>query len=186
MYYSGYNKIFWGLLFIFININVGPIDIFPNIIGYIMVYIGLGELSSQHQIFAKGKLPTLILGLDSIRHIIKIDSNNQFHPGAFSLDLLLSALNGMLMLVTLYMMFCIFRGIYTVAQNKELEELKNETRSRFNAYFCVNAALAVYLPFSINLPGDFAILGAIIVIIKLITVFLLLGIVNRARKQLSE
>lgn len=42
--YDGYNKIFWGALITSFNINLGPINILPNFIGFILIVSGLNTL----------------------------------------------------------------------------------------------------------------------------------------------
>ena len=45
------NKIFWGLIFIFVNINLGALDILPNFVGYLLVSSGMKEVE-ESQTFA--------------------------------------------------------------------------------------------------------------------------------------
>lgn len=42
--YDGYNKIFWGAVITSFNINLGPINILPNFIGFLMIVSGLNTL----------------------------------------------------------------------------------------------------------------------------------------------
>lgn len=47
---NGYNKIFWGLIFITCHINLGSIQILPNFIGYIIIYAGIQSLFEEYKI----------------------------------------------------------------------------------------------------------------------------------------
>ena len=42
--YDGYNKIFWGSMITSFNINLGPINILPNFLGFILIVSGLNML----------------------------------------------------------------------------------------------------------------------------------------------
>jgi len=61
MYAKGYKRLFWGILIISFNINLGFINKLPDFLGYIFIYSALGILSSQHKLYEKGKLPAIIL-----------------------------------------------------------------------------------------------------------------------------
>ena len=37
------NKIFWGLIFLFFNINIGSISILPAFVGYILIFMGMKD-----------------------------------------------------------------------------------------------------------------------------------------------
>lgn len=38
-------KVFWGLIFTYISINLSSIDIIPDFIGYLLIFFGMRELS---------------------------------------------------------------------------------------------------------------------------------------------
>lgn len=40
---SGYRKIFWGILLLLFHINLGPIQLLPNFIGYLLISSGIGS-----------------------------------------------------------------------------------------------------------------------------------------------
>lgn len=48
------NKIFWGLLFLFLNFNINNVDILPNFVGYLLIAFGMGEVK-EGQSFASAK-----------------------------------------------------------------------------------------------------------------------------------
>lgn len=55
--YSGYNKIFWGILITTFSINLGPIKILPVFIGFLFIVSGLDSVykESSFNIFEKVK-----------------------------------------------------------------------------------------------------------------------------------
>jgi len=54
------NKIFWGLIFLFFNINIGSISILPAFVGYILIFMGMKDYP-QVERFAKAR-PWAIAG----------------------------------------------------------------------------------------------------------------------------
>lgn len=56
-----YRSIFLGLLLIFFDLYIFPIDILPNIIGYIIIAITLGTLALREATFEGGKIIAWIL-----------------------------------------------------------------------------------------------------------------------------
>ena len=48
------NKIFWGLLFLMFDINIGSVSIIPDFIGYILIYVGMQQMGAE-QTFSKAK-----------------------------------------------------------------------------------------------------------------------------------
>ena len=41
------NKIFWGLLFLFFNININQVSILPSFVGYLLIYFGMKEYNTE-------------------------------------------------------------------------------------------------------------------------------------------
>ncbi len=42
------NKIFWGLLFLFFDININEVSILPAFVGYLLIYFGMKEYNREH------------------------------------------------------------------------------------------------------------------------------------------
>ena len=47
---SGYNKIFWGFIFLIFHINLGSIKLLPDFISYMVIYFGIKELLDQYKL----------------------------------------------------------------------------------------------------------------------------------------
>lgn len=67
------NKIFIGLLFIFFDFNfefgASVIDIIPDFIGYIIIYMGVKELADESQIFKRAQTVAFIMCIYSIAEV---------------------------------------------------------------------------------------------------------------------
>lgn len=71
-------KIFWGLLFVVLDIRISSIDILPDFIGYILIVKGLTLLAPEHRGFRKARVLAIIMIFVSIPSLIemKIDSKD--------------------------------------------------------------------------------------------------------------
>ena len=47
---TGYNKIFWGFIFLIFHINLGSIKLLPDFISYIIIYFGIKELLEEYKL----------------------------------------------------------------------------------------------------------------------------------------
>ncbi|MEG0129847.1 MAG: hypothetical protein RR695_11995, partial [Clostridium sp.] len=80
------NMVFWGMLIVMVDINLGFLNIFPNFVGYFIIYKGLKGLSIGYKLseaeeiylsqnvrdsFAIGILPAKIMaGITFIMFVI--------------------------------------------------------------------------------------------------------------------
>lgn len=44
---KAFNKIFWGIMLVYVNVNIGSFDILPNFIGFLLIYFGINELIKE-------------------------------------------------------------------------------------------------------------------------------------------
>lgn len=179
MYASSYNKLFWAMILITFDINLGPINILPNFIGYMLIYLALNELQHQHKIYEKGKIPSIILTILTIKNVIHVDSNNllsgQFTPVNYSLV----ALDSVVSVINIYLIYIICKGIYLLCLERELKELQNSTKSRWVFFLIISIGVIFYMPFSLNMSITFK---SIIIFSAIIYVIAELSIVFLFRK----
>jgi len=73
---EGFISIFWGLLFVVLDIRIGSIDlILPDFIGYILIFKGLTSLASEHRGFRKARVFAAIMFFVSIPSLIEMGSD---------------------------------------------------------------------------------------------------------------
>ena len=46
---QGYKKIFWGFLIVLFNINIGPVNILPDFLGYFIIGSGLSVIQGEFE-----------------------------------------------------------------------------------------------------------------------------------------
>ncbi|ERI95090.1 hypothetical protein HMPREF1982_00488 [Clostridiales bacterium oral taxon 876 str. F0540] len=168
MYEAGYNKLFWGMIFIIFDFNLGGINLLPDFIGYFLLYAGLISLQQQHEFYKKAKAPLIFLLSISLVKAISYFSigyivNQKENTNLFSL-----LIGSFTSLVTAYLIYILCRSIYLLAVSRREEELKNNVEYSFKYYFITTAAFAAYLPFSINLSQDLYAIGSVIALINII------------------
>lgn len=185
MYESGYDRIFWGMIFIIFDINLGYINILPNFIGYGLIYSGLSILLSQHEIFEKGKMPAVILILLTLKDMFHNPSNTSLVAG-INLSYFSSLIGSLVNIINLYLIYIISRGIYELCENRGLKELRERIRDCWKFYFVISVIALFYMPFSINLPRDFNAIKFIIGIINLIAVISIVLVFKKCRVDLKQ
>ncbi len=73
---SGLRLCLFGLIITVININIQGFDIFPDVIGYIMVIIGLGKIEQYEEKFGQAKRISFILAVLAAINIVKPQSQD--------------------------------------------------------------------------------------------------------------
>lgn len=168
VYTSGYNRLFWGIIFITFHINLGNISIPPSFIGYILIYSGLNILESQQQIYKKGKLPAALLTLLTIKDVWYNQDSNILANGFQNLELPTLIIGQITLLMDLYLIYIIFSGIYELCSERGLEEFSQSVKNCWKFCFAVFSISLFCAPFLINLPNDFSIFLIIVILFQII------------------
>ena len=70
---AGFNLIFWGLLFVVLDIRISSVDLFlPDFVGYILIAVGLSRLASHDQWFRTARIFAIILIFVSLTTLVEI------------------------------------------------------------------------------------------------------------------
>jgi hypothetical protein len=168
MYASGYNKLFWGMMFIIFHINLGPISVLPSFIGYMVIYSGLNILSSQHKVYEKGKIPSIVLIVLTFKDVWHNENNNIITGQFTNLGLTTLIITTMGTLINLYLIYIICKGIYELCKQRGLNEFMDSTIATWKFYLVVVLIALFYIPFSINLPLDYNIFMIIVAVVQMI------------------
>lgn len=185
MYASGYNRMFWGMVFIIFHINLGPIDILPSFVGYMLIYSGLNILSSQHKIYEKGKLPAIILIVLTLKDVWHNQDNSIFIGNSYNLGLAIMVIGAVVTVIDLYLIYIICRGIYELCKERELHSLMTNAADSWKFYFVISLIFLFCAPFSINLPVSYNIFMVIVGIIKGIAIICIMIMFRKCRTELE-
>lgn len=154
MKYKGYHLIFWGTLLVIFNINLGALVIFPDIVGYIVIAIGVAYVlegnTSQIARVTKFISWAIVVGeginwllVPSIHYL-----NSYFQVGSLIL--------GMMGLVMRY-------GLLEVEKENDEDEIEKALWLKHQRiYLIIHAIALVGTSFIINFPY----LGGIIILLS--------------------
>ena len=187
MYAYGYRKLFWGIMVITFNINLGFLNVLPDFIGYWMIYSALSLLEAQHEIYKKGKPIALLLIVLTLKDIVRVD-NSDFLVEAFGINPIWAMLLGSLVtLLSLYLIYIMCEGVYQLSAERGCEVLRNNTGFRFKAYALLTGIYLLYMPFSLNMAQSTSVLFVILTSISIIIALLFIsGLFKQAEKVLAD
>lgn len=151
MYEKGYNRFIWGLVFLTIDIDIDFINIFPDFIGYILIYSGLDILTPQQKLFERGKIPAIILTILTLKDIWHDPNNNILTGQLVSLGLPSMLLSSAVIIIRIYLIYVICDAIYKLCEERGLDDLMNMTIAPWKFYFGISVIYLFFLPCSLNL-----------------------------------
>jgi len=69
----GFNRIFWGLLFVLLDLRINSVDLFlPDFVGYILIVSGLGLLAPHDKWFRRARVMAIIMIFFSLTDLVEI------------------------------------------------------------------------------------------------------------------
>lgn len=182
---DAFMKMFWGFLFIFLDIRINGIDfVLPDFFGYILIVFGLAALSGLHPRFRKAnayaKIMVLLSFLDLVemrRVIGRRGGLTVWHHSLWPLTLLAMILN-------LIMVWHICRAISELSEASGNRNLADTATVRWKLY--VGVAVIVWCIGLLALAeSDLARLAVIpTVIFAIVAMILLMGLMLRASREI--
>jgi hypothetical protein len=170
---SALRRLGWGLVFPLVDLHLGTFDILPDIIGYIMILIALGQLSAgDGGGFKQASWLAAVLIFLSLPQLMintSIDIN-QLTAAPLGMH---AYVQGTAILHAL-LAYLIFRGLYTVARPIAPPELLDAIVTRQKLYMAVFASQLIFYPFLLNMEESWAIMLLFIGIFIFITELLLI------------
>lgn len=174
---TGFNKIFWGIILVLLDIRIQGFDILPDFIGYWIIYKGLKELVYLNSYFEKALKYVLPLALISVFDFYQIQiliEQNSFNP----LETIFSILGIIITILNLLMFYNICTGISHAAQQRENPELAQKATSRWMLYLYTQIA-GIVLTLLFLCPGFIAGLALMILMIVTFIIMVLLAILMK-------
>jgi hypothetical protein len=120
---KGFYKLLLGFLLVLFTFRVGGVDVLPGFIGFVIVYLGLGDLADREPGFVEARKYTMPLALISLFFFVQLD-----------LGLLTMALAVVYAGVTLLTLWHIFKGITNLAVAAEQTPLAQAAMVRWKYY----------------------------------------------------
>ncbi len=182
---KGFMKIFWGFLFIFLDIRINGIDfILPDFIGYILIVVGLAYLCDLHRRFRTANAYAKIMVLLSFADLVEMKrvigrggGLTYWHNPFWPITLLGVILN-------LIMVWHICRAIVELAEASENRDLADTAALRWKLYLAVviigsGIGLVALAGAELNLMIVIA-----AVVFGLVAMVLMMGLMLRASREI--
>lgn len=179
---NGYRSLFWGLLFILLDIRIEVLDLLPDFIGYIFIANGLSQLSSNEGMFRKAQPFAILLIFLALPNTIGIADTS---IGENVVDLGVMLYQFVITIVHLFMMYYIFDATYRYAIHLEDVEWANSAKSIWKNYSVIHLIILMINAFLLNFDILQPIL-IVMVIIALIIEVVVLVFMKRSRGYCEE
>lgn len=184
-----FNRMFWGMILVFFDINLGSIDILPNIVGFIMIATAISGLSSdtkEEKSFKKGEVYAWIMVcLACIDIILKFSGyGNQDIGIAPSWIIIYGQLSSV---INLIMVYYICKGIYNLGEKAANTEISISARDRWIYYFISTSSTSILMAFTLNFKeGILTTFIIIVVVINFIINILIMALVRKASRTFVD
>lgn len=183
-----FNRIFWGMILVFLNLNIGTMDVLPNIIGVIMIATALNGLheTKDEEAFKKGEIyGWIMVGFEAVNLVFKYTGYSDLEEANSSiLFVIYGQISAVIRIVLLYY---ILKGIFNLGEKNGNLEISSKAKERWHLSFACTVAFSVLTAFSLNfknglLDGMIIILGITMFIVNI----LVMAIVRKAAKTFVE
>ena len=153
-------KIFWGLLFLLVKINLGNLCITPPWVGYLLIWCGLGEVPESETFRRTGKVAAVAVvftGLEWLKNLLGVSIGDPY-IGEPLVGLVMMATGLAFQLIVTYQ---IAEGVREIeeARGQDLKSGRLSKGWQVMAGGCI-AALALLPVFPLNTVGLLATFGA--------------------------
>lgn len=138
---EGFDRFFWGFLFIMIDFRIQGFDVLPDIIGFILFALGFKALAEQNSYFAKAKTINLVMVVLSLFQIYERpaeESGIHIQPLGLVLGLVTLAF-------TLAVGYHLFMGIRDMASKQKRTDLEQEATQNWNYFVAIHMASLLVL-----------------------------------------
>ena len=180
---SGFNKLFWGFLFIMFNFRIQGFDILPDVVGYLFLTSGFSELLSNSNYFsiaAKYNVPMLVLSLFSIYQSPAQGSGIHLGLfGIFGIPIVIASF-----ILNLLVIYNLFMGTKDMAEQQEQHDLAQEADKRWNQYKLLQFAF-LFSFILIFIPPLALFYIIVFFIISIIITIAILGFLRRCSERLN-
>ncbi len=175
----GFKKIFLGIIFLF-DFRFNGIDIIPDFIGFILIFLGLSEICKLHEKFNTAKTLSLVLIFISIPDIYNSPTTYTSAQEALAnVNPLLFLFGIVYTILYLFFMYYLFTGIRDVAMERNNNILANRANLTWILVF-INS-IGTYLIFILFFPLLVILLilfSIFVFILQLMTVYLAMETIN--------
>jgi hypothetical protein len=175
---KGYHKIFWGLILLSFHINLGPIQIVPGFVSWIIILTGIEILQQgfESQGFNEGsRYAKILLFISIVGGLISLFGGN-----ALNNSIIYSYLSIVVMILELLFAYKIMEGSIEALRANEMEDKALDLEDSQKLYTKLFTAATIGLTIAITFKMGF--LMTIAAIFALIVRIFLMSIMNNLKK----
>ncbi|MFS0821893.1 hypothetical protein [Bacillus sp. 1P02SD] len=149
-----FKRVFWGYLFILLEIHLFFVDILPEPIGYYLIFSGIAAVPAENLI--GNKLKKLLIGLIiiSIPTVFIQQNATGTEFGSFLGISLLGYYTSLLEILKLVLVFFLFQLIMEVVTATNDEFLARRSAQTFKIYMTVMLLITLSHTFAMNLSSN--------------------------------
>lgn len=186
MYSSAYNRIFWGYLLVLLDLRIQTLDIIPDFIGFMMIFVALGTLAAQHEDYGQARPFALILIFFSLVELFQLPQTNLLQTPLSAQNTVLLMIGQVAAIVQLFMVYRICRAVAALAAVQGLPDLEGKAKARWRFFFGITAVILAATPFMLNLTDEWKILFLVLVILGFAANLLIMLLVRGAGRQIGD
>jgi hypothetical protein len=152
---SGFNRIFWGLLFVILDFRIMTFDLLIDAVGYFMIVSGLKILGSQSECFKEAQIIGVILGMLSIPSTVQF-ATTSLNVGILPTNLFIGSLfySTLLGFLHIVLAFYIIQGLIGISKQANLFGLPEHTLRRGRFYIISSLIVLAATPFLFNVNDN--------------------------------
>jgi low temperature requirement protein LtrA len=165
-------QIFWGLLLVILDLRINRIDILPDFLGYILVALGCGGLTSFSRDFSTARtLSWILVAFALVGYVL--------HGSAATVFGILN------LAVDCAMMWFLLGGVMELAMARQRSDLSERASNRRIAYVVV-MCLATLASLVAQGSRELAVVMVVVLVICILPLlFLILHLIHRAKHELT-
>lgn len=146
-----FGTIVWGIVFLIVNINIGFIDIMPNVVGYMLITSGVSKLYNETEIrefHIAANVGSLCVIVRIITFFFYLNQNGQ-------VTIVSTAIGIVVQLLLLVLAFYIYEATIKLLE-KERVQLVEQIKSGRNFFLYIQLITSFIITFSMNVEESTA------------------------------
>lgn len=179
---SGYNKIFWGFIFLIFHINLGSIKLLPDFISYMVIYFGIKELLDEYKLESlkqSANCASILIFMAFIRLVINFSIGSEMINNIYFNIIWMNVFN----IVEIIMIYKL------LVSNNEILKIKNDNlyenyNNKISMYIIIASIITVVN--TINMIFYSEVIGGCIVVLALALRLLIIILVRKMHNLLKE
>ncbi|WP_297712157.1 hypothetical protein [Clostridium sp.] len=179
---SGYNKIFWGFIFLIFHINLGSIKLLPDFISYMVIYFGIKELLDEYKLESlkqSANCASILIFMAFIRLVINFSIGSEMINNIYFNIIWMNVFN----IVEIIMIYKL------LVSNNEILKIKNDNlyenyNNKISMYIIIASIITVVN--TINMIFYSEVIGGCIVVLALALRLLIIMLVRKMHNLLKE